>query len=89
MASVTYGKCIMANVNMAKVFMAKVSWQMKLSPRTVSVPPCKYSNGRFTTIPLKTLPDQVCIIYLCLYFESWLFSLRKRQGILTTRQHTQ
>ena len=32
MASVTYGKCIMANVIMAKVFMAKVLWQMKLSP---------------------------------------------------------
>jgi len=31
MASVTYGKCIMANVIMAKVFMAKVLWQMKLS----------------------------------------------------------
>ena len=36
MASVTYGKCIMANVIMAKVFMAKVFmakvlWQMKLS----------------------------------------------------------
>ena len=36
MASVTYGKCIMANVNKenvikAKVFMAKVLWQMKLS----------------------------------------------------------
>ena len=32
MASVTYGKCIMANVIMAKVYMAKVLWQMKLSP---------------------------------------------------------
>ena len=32
MASVTYSKCIMANVIMAKVFMAKVLWQMKLSP---------------------------------------------------------
>ena len=31
MASVTYGKCIMANVITAKVFMAKVLWQMKLS----------------------------------------------------------
>ena len=31
MASVTYGKCIMANVIMAKVFMAKILWQMKLS----------------------------------------------------------
>ena len=32
MASVTYGKCIMANVIMAKIFMAKILWQMKLSP---------------------------------------------------------
>ena len=32
MASVTYGKRIMASVIMAKVFMAKVLWQMKLSP---------------------------------------------------------
>ena len=32
MASVTYGKSIMANVNMAKIFMAKILWQMKLSP---------------------------------------------------------
>ena len=37
MASVTYGKCIMANVIMAKIFMAKIFmakilWQMKLSP---------------------------------------------------------
>ena len=31
MASVTYGKCIMANVIMAKVFIAKVLWQMNLS----------------------------------------------------------
>ena len=31
MASVTYGKRIMASVIMAKVFMAKVLWQMKLS----------------------------------------------------------
>ena len=31
MASVTYGKCTMANVIMAKVFMAKILWQMKLS----------------------------------------------------------
>jgi len=37
MASVTYGKCnlwqvlLMVNVIMAKVFMAKVLWQMKLS----------------------------------------------------------
>ena len=31
MASVTYGKCIMANVIMAKIFMAKILWQMKLS----------------------------------------------------------
>ena len=33
MASVTYGKCIMANVIMAKIFMAKILWQMKLSPK--------------------------------------------------------
>ena len=39
MASVTYGKCnfrqvlLMANVIMAKVFMANVLWQMKLSPQ--------------------------------------------------------
>ena len=37
MASVTYDKCIMANVIMAnvimaKIFMAKIFWQMKLSP---------------------------------------------------------
>ena len=32
MASVTYGKCIMANVIMAKIFMGKILWQMKLSP---------------------------------------------------------
>jgi len=32
MASVTYGECIMANVIMAKVFMAKALWHMKLSP---------------------------------------------------------
>ena len=32
MASVTYDKCIMANIIMAKVLMAKVLWQMKLSP---------------------------------------------------------
>ena len=31
MASVIYGKCIMANVIKAKVIMAKVLWQMKLS----------------------------------------------------------
>ena len=31
MASVTYDKCIMANVIMAKIFMAKILWQMKLS----------------------------------------------------------
>ena len=31
MASVTYGKCIMANVIMAKIIMAKILWQMKLS----------------------------------------------------------
>ena len=31
MASVTYGKCIMANVIVAKIFMAKILWQMKLS----------------------------------------------------------
>jgi len=30
-ASVTYGKCIMANVIMTKVFMAKILWQMKLT----------------------------------------------------------
>ena len=51
MASVTYGKCIMANLILAKVFMAKVLWQMKLSPRTVSVissdPPCKDDNARY------------------------------------------
>ena len=34
MASVTYGKCIMANVIMAKIFMAKILWQMKLSQET-------------------------------------------------------
>ena len=34
MASVTYGKCIMANVIMAKIFMAKILWQMKLSRPT-------------------------------------------------------
>ena len=34
MASVTYGKCIMANVIMAKIFMAKILWQMKLSRLT-------------------------------------------------------
>ena len=34
MASVTYGKCIMANVIMAKIFMAKILWQMKLSRHT-------------------------------------------------------
>ena len=28
MASVTYGKCIMANVIMAKILMAKILWQM-------------------------------------------------------------
>ncbi len=39
MASVTYGKCnlwqvlLMVNVIMAKVFMAKVLWQIKLSRR--------------------------------------------------------
>ena len=33
MASVIYGKYIMANVIMAKVFMAKVLWQIKLSRR--------------------------------------------------------
>ena len=32
MASVTYGKCIMANVIMAKIIIAKILWQMKLSP---------------------------------------------------------
>ena len=31
MASVTYGQCVMANVSMAKVYLAKVLWQMKLS----------------------------------------------------------
>jgi len=31
MASVTYVKCIMANVIMTKIFMAKILWQMKLS----------------------------------------------------------
>ena len=31
MASVTYGKCIMANEIMVKIFMAKILWQMKLS----------------------------------------------------------
>jgi len=31
MASVTYGKCIMANVIMEKIFIAKILWQMKLS----------------------------------------------------------
>ena len=36
MASVTYGKCIMANVIMAKIFMAKILWQMKLSPKDAS-----------------------------------------------------
>ena len=39
MASVTFGKCIMANVIMAKVFMAKVLWQMKLSHVNVNCPP--------------------------------------------------
>ena len=33
MASVTYGKYIMAKVIMAKAFMAKVLWQMKQSRR--------------------------------------------------------
>ena len=33
MASVTYGKCIMANVIMAKIIMAKILWQMKLSQK--------------------------------------------------------
>ena len=70
-----YGKCYLwqmyyGKFNFGKVFMAKVSWQMKLSPRTVSVissdPPCKYRNGRFTTIQLKTMSYQVCNIYLCL-----------------------
>ena len=28
-------------------------------------PPCKDGNGRFTTIPLKPLSDQVWISYLC------------------------
>ena len=32
MTNVTYDKCIMANVIMAKIFMAKILWQMKLSP---------------------------------------------------------
>jgi len=32
MASATYGKCIMANVIMAKILRAKILWQMKLSP---------------------------------------------------------
>ena len=31
MASVTYGKCTMANVIMAKIIIAKILWQMKLS----------------------------------------------------------
>ena len=31
MASVTYGKRIMENVIMAKIFMGKILWQMKLS----------------------------------------------------------
>ena len=35
MASVTYGKCIMANVIMAKIFMAKILWQMKLSQKFI------------------------------------------------------
>ena len=37
MASVTYGKCIMANVIMAKVFMAKVLCEMKLSPLFIKI----------------------------------------------------
>ena len=37
MASVTYGKCIMANVVMANIFMAKILWQMKLSHLSASV----------------------------------------------------
>ena len=41
MASVTYGKCIMANVIMAKIFMAKILWQMKLSRLM-----CKYMEGQ-------------------------------------------
>ena len=41
MASVTYGKCIMANVIMAKIFMAKMLCQMKLSRLP---PPPEYEN---------------------------------------------
>ena len=37
MASVTYGKCIMANVIMAKIFMAKILWQMKLSRKHIRI----------------------------------------------------
>ena len=37
MASVTYGKCIMANVIMAKIFMAKILWQMKLSQKNDNI----------------------------------------------------
>ena len=31
-----------------------------------SEPPCKDGNVRFTTVPLKALSDQVCIINQCL-----------------------
>ena len=52
MASVIYGKCIMANVIMAKVFMAKVLWQMKLSPTQGSDQGCNQNTKVLGHLPL-------------------------------------
>ena len=48
MASVTYGKCIMANVIMAKIFMAKILWQMKLSRFLYTALPTKDETSKTT-----------------------------------------
>ena len=57
MASVTYGKCIMANVIMAKIFMAKILWQMKLKYLWYGailncVITTQFDNSLFTIIPI-------------------------------------
>ena len=44
---------------------------------TLSDPPCKDGNTRFTTVPLKALSGQLIITYKCLtlkpdYFQLWV-----------------
>ena len=62
MASVTYGKSIMANVNVAKLFMAKILWQMKLSPMYYNKSLYSYFDDEKKTIQtdfLKKKPESI------------------------------